>query len=50
MCFAQVMLSLFTDFENYSKFKPDPRYEAGVNTMFDQVLAWGTAMKTLRSK
>jgi NAD(P)H-dependent FMN reductase len=45
---AQVMLSLFTDFENYSVFKPDPRHEAEVNTMLDQVVAWGGALKALR--
>lgn len=47
---AQVMLSLFTDFENFSKFKPDPRHEAEVNTMLDQVIAWGEALKGLRAK
>ncbi|MES2564622.1 MAG: NAD(P)H-dependent oxidoreductase [Pseudomonadota bacterium] len=47
---AQVMLSLFTDFENFSKFKPDPRHEAEVNTMLNQVIDWGTALKTVRSK
>ena len=47
---AQVMLSLFTDFENFSKFKPDPRHEAEVNTMLDQVIAWGGALRTVRSK
>jgi NAD(P)H-dependent FMN reductase len=47
---AQVMLSLFTDFENFSKFKPDPRHIAEVNTMLDQVIAWGHALKTVRSK
>lgn len=46
---AQVMLSLFDDFENYSVFKPDERHEKSVNDMLDQVVAWGTAMKTLRS-
>lgn len=45
---AQVMLSLFTDFENMSTFKPHPRHEAEVNRMLDQLIAWGTAMKTLR--
>jgi NAD(P)H-dependent FMN reductase len=44
----QVMLSLFTDFENFSTFKPAARHEQSVNTLFDQVNAWGTAMKTLR--
>jgi NAD(P)H-dependent FMN reductase len=47
---AQVMLSLFTDFENFSKFKPDPRHVAEVNTMLDQVIAWGRALQAVRSK
>lgn len=46
---AQVMLSLFDDFENYSVFKPREHHEKSVNDMLDQVVAWGTAMKTLRS-
>lgn len=45
---AQVMLSLFSDFENFSVFKPDPRHERSVNVMMDQVIAWGGALKTLR--
>lgn len=45
---AQVMLSLFTDFENFSKFKPDPRHDREVHTMLDQVVAWGGALKTIR--
>ena len=45
---AQVALSLFTDFENFSVFKPAPQQEAAVNAMLDQVIAWGTALKTLR--
>lgn len=45
---AQVMLSLFTDFEAMSKFKPDPRHEAEVGTMLDQLVAWGTALRTVR--
>jgi NAD(P)H-dependent FMN reductase len=47
---AQVMLSLYTDFENFSTFKPDPHQEAAVNNMLNQVMAWGGAMKTLRSR
>jgi NAD(P)H-dependent FMN reductase len=46
---AQVMLSLFTDFENFSVFTPASHHENSVNTMLDQVIAWGGAMKTLRS-
>jgi len=45
---AQVMLSLFTDFEKFSVFKPAPHHEKSLNTMLDQVIAWGTALKTLR--
>ena len=47
---AQVGLSLFTDFENFSVFKPAPQQEKSVNTMLDQVIAWGGALKTLREK
>lgn len=45
---AQVALSLYADFENFSVFKPAPRQEAAVNAMLDQVIAWGGALKTLR--
>mgnify|MGYP007061465125 CR=1 FL=1 len=30
---AQVMLSLFTDFENMSRFKPDPRHEGALKAL-----------------
>jgi NAD(P)H-dependent FMN reductase len=46
----QVLLSLFTDFENFSLFKPAPQHEKSVNAMFDQLTAWGGALKTLREK
>ncbi len=45
---AQVMLSLFTDFENYTTFKPAPHHEKSVNAMLNQVIAWGGALKVLR--
>ena len=44
----QAQLSLFTDFENFSVFKPVPYQEKSVSTMLDQVIAWGNALKTLR--
>lgn len=44
----QVALSLFTDFENFSVFKPQPSKEKSVNEMLDQLIAWGGALKTLR--
>src|ERR1039457_6183019 len=47
---AQVALSLFTDFENFTTFKPAAMHEASVNAMLDQVIAWGGALKTLRNK
>jgi NAD(P)H-dependent FMN reductase len=47
---AQVALSLFTDFENFSVFKPDPRHEKSLNTVFDQVIAWAGALKPLRDR
>lgn len=46
----QVMLSLFTDFENFSDFKPHPRNEESVNAMLDQLVAWGGALKAMRDK
>lgn len=45
---AQVMLNLFTDFENMSTFKPDPRHDNEVNVMLDQVIAWSNALEPLR--
>ena len=47
---AQVMLSLFTDFENFTTFKPAAHQEKSVNAMLDQVVAWGSALKPLRQK
>jgi NAD(P)H-dependent FMN reductase len=47
---ATVTLSLFADFENFTTFKPAPYQEQYVNTMLDQVIAWGTALKALRTK
>lgn len=43
----QVMLSLFDDFED-GVFKPNPRHEKTVQTVFDQVISWSTALKTVR--
>ncbi len=41
-------LSLFTDFENFSEFKPADLHLDNVNGMLDQVVAWSGALKTLR--
>jgi len=45
---AQVQLSLFTDFENFSVFKPAEYQEAALQAMIDQLVAWGEALKTIR--
>jgi NAD(P)H-dependent FMN reductase len=45
---AQVMLSLFTDFDNFTTFKPDPRHENEVNVMLNQLIAWSGVMRGLR--
>jgi NAD(P)H-dependent FMN reductase len=44
----QVTLSLFSDFENFSTFRPQPRHEQEVNSMLDQVIAWGRALQSVR--
>jgi NAD(P)H-dependent FMN reductase len=47
---AQVALSLFNDFENFSVFKSHPHHEKSLRTVFDQVIAWAGALKPLREK
>jgi NAD(P)H-dependent FMN reductase len=46
---SQVTLSLFTDFENFTKFNPASFQENSANAMLDEVIAWGRALKTLRT-
>lgn len=45
---SQVLLSLFTDFENGKTFKPQDLHLTNLNTLFDQLEAWSGALKTLR--
>jgi NAD(P)H-dependent FMN reductase len=47
---AQVALSLRADFENFSTFKPAPAQETSLNAMLTQVIAWGGALKTIRTE
>jgi len=47
---AQVALSLFTDFENFSAFKPAAYQEQSMNAMLDQLVAWASAMRALRTQ
>ena len=47
---AQVLLSLATDFENYSVFKPGAGQEKSLNGMLDQLVPWAGALQPLRKK
>lgn len=42
------LLSLFTDFENFSTFKPADLHLENVNMMLDQVIAWSGVLQALR--
>jgi NAD(P)H-dependent FMN reductase len=44
----QVMLSLFTDFEDMSKFTPAENKAEDVHAQLDQLVAWSNALKPLR--
>ncbi len=43
-----VQLSLFTDFVDFSEFKPHPMHEDILGSMLDQLVAWTTVLKPLR--
>lgn len=45
---AQVMLSLYTDFENFTVFKPHEHHDKAVHAVADEVIAWGGPLKGLR--
>lgn len=44
-----VLLSLFTDFENFTTLKPGDAVVAGVAPMLDQLLVWTRAMEAVRA-
>lgn len=46
---AAVSLSLRTDFEKFTVFKPGEHQPKSVEAMLSQVIAWGTALKPLRA-
>ncbi len=46
---TQVQLSLFTDFENFTVFKPQDMKGEDLNAMLDQLLAWAGALQPLRA-
>lgn len=45
----QVALSLRSDFENFSTFHPAEHHGAALAVLFDQVVAWGSALAPLRT-
>jgi NAD(P)H-dependent FMN reductase len=45
---AHVGLSLLTDFENWSVFKPTDYHVQSVTTMLDQLVSWSTALQSTR--
>ena len=47
---AQVMFSLFTDFKNFSEFAPAGHHEPLLDAMLKQVVAWGEALKAVRTE
>ena len=46
---AQVALSMWTDFENFTTFKPHEQHDKAVHAIADEVIAWGEALKGLRA-
>lgn len=46
---AQVMFSIYTDFVNMNELKSDPRHEEAVEVLFDQLIPWSNALKTVRT-
>ncbi|MDQ1575557.1 MAG: hypothetical protein QOH55_707 [Microbacteriaceae bacterium] len=47
---AQLALSLVTDFENFSVFKPTAQHETALEKVLDQTVAWSGALQSLRSE
>jgi NAD(P)H-dependent FMN reductase len=47
---AHVSLSLYSDWENFTAFKPRDRHDGQLTTLLDQLQAWGGAMKTVREQ
>lgn len=46
---THIALSMFTDFENWSVFKPHALHLTNLNLMLDQVILWSKALKTVRT-
>ncbi|GAF45433.1 NADPH-dependent FMN reductase [Rhodococcus wratislaviensis] len=46
---AQVALSLFTDFINFSEFAPAAHHSASLGVLFKQVVSWSNALENVRT-
>jgi NAD(P)H-dependent FMN reductase len=47
---AQLTLSMWTDFESFSTFRPTQQHEKSLGSVLDEVLAWSGTLKSLRSE
>ncbi len=47
---ASVFFSIYKDFKDFTVLMPQPEHEASLNTMLDQLAAWGGALKNLRTQ
>ncbi len=47
---AHVSMSMYTDFENWSVLKPDPRHVQQLGVLLDQLVAWSRAMQGVRAE
>lgn len=45
---SQMAFSLRSDFTDYKNFKPAAYHEKTMNLLFDQVIAWGSAIRKVR--
>jgi len=45
---GHVALSMFTDFEHWQTFKPQPLHDQNMGLLLTQLDAWGNALKTIR--
>ena len=45
---AQVALSMFTDFENFTELRPGAHQAQLLDTLFGEVIAWSQALAPLR--
>ncbi|MCW2523118.1 MAG: NADPH-dependent oxidoreductase [Frankiales bacterium] len=46
---TNVALSLITDFENFTEFRPGPHQSQALDTLLGQVVAWSQALEPLRT-